>query len=204
MKGGITKKKKGAADLCAGHVVVRRSQPHCGDAPSSRRVAGPNLWPRHLLLFMRCLPNLPPGFCAMLDAPFAQFAQHGPQGPAVGGQRVFHFRGKLVVNFSFHRAGALQIPQLLREHFARNAGNEALQFEEPARVPPQMPKDEGLPFPAEDFQRDFDRTMISRGTVGLHIQVTKKCLIARSLLRSQNCVKHTVGDALYEWKKPDR
>ena len=44
-----------AADLCAGHFVVRRSQPPCGDAPSSRLVAGPNLWPRHLLLFMRCL-----------------------------------------------------------------------------------------------------------------------------------------------------
>src|SRR4029077_11508936 len=44
-----------AGDLCAGHVVVRRSQPHCGDAPSSRLVASPNLWPRHLRLFMRWL-----------------------------------------------------------------------------------------------------------------------------------------------------
>src|SRR5258708_35683804 len=52
---GQGEKKRGAADLCAGHVVVRRSQPHCGDAPSSRRVARPNLWPRHLRLFMRCL-----------------------------------------------------------------------------------------------------------------------------------------------------
>src|SRR5260221_9615647 len=78
MKGGIAEEKGGAADLCAGHVVVRRSQPHCGDAPSSRvgfpslaimfpgettcrfaasNVASPNLWPRHLLLFMRWLPR---------------------------------------------------------------------------------------------------------------------------------------------------
>src|SRR5258705_13367605 len=34
---------------------VRRSQPHCGDAPSSRLVSNPNLWPRHPRLFMRCL-----------------------------------------------------------------------------------------------------------------------------------------------------
>ena len=53
MKGSKGEKKSGAADLCAGHVVVRRSQPHCGDAPSSRLVADPNLWPRHLRLFMR-------------------------------------------------------------------------------------------------------------------------------------------------------
>ncbi len=51
MKAGIDKQKSRAADLCAGHVVVRRSQPHFGDAPSSRLVAGANLWPRHLLLF---------------------------------------------------------------------------------------------------------------------------------------------------------
>ena len=53
MKDGSRENKNEAADLCAGHVVVRRSQPHCGDAPSSRLVASPNLWPRHLLLFMR-------------------------------------------------------------------------------------------------------------------------------------------------------
>jgi hypothetical protein len=53
MKNIRREKKSGTADLCAGHIVVRRSQPHCGDAPSSRRVAGPNLWPRHLRLFMR-------------------------------------------------------------------------------------------------------------------------------------------------------
>src|SRR6266404_8704792 len=56
MKERIDRMKTETADLCAGHVVVRRSQPHCGDAPSSRLVASPNLWPRHLLLFMRCLP----------------------------------------------------------------------------------------------------------------------------------------------------
>ena len=53
MKKRNDRKGTGTADLCAGHVVVRPSQPHCGDAPSSRRVAGPNLWPRHLLLFVR-------------------------------------------------------------------------------------------------------------------------------------------------------
>jgi len=53
MKETMGEKTTGAADLCAGHFVVRRSQPHCGDAPSSRLVAGPNLWPRHLPLFMR-------------------------------------------------------------------------------------------------------------------------------------------------------
>jgi hypothetical protein len=33
--------------------VVRQSQPPFGDAPSSRLASGPNLWPRHLLPFMR-------------------------------------------------------------------------------------------------------------------------------------------------------
>jgi len=55
MKVGRDRQKREAADLCAGHVVVRRSQPHCGDAPSSRLVASPNLWPRHLRLFVRLL-----------------------------------------------------------------------------------------------------------------------------------------------------
>jgi len=34
------------------YFVVRRSQPHCGDAPSSRLAAGQNPQPRHLHLFM--------------------------------------------------------------------------------------------------------------------------------------------------------
>ncbi|MDB6065934.1 MAG: hypothetical protein JWR26_2142 [Pedosphaera sp.] len=45
----------GTADLWAGYFVARRSQPHCGDAPSSRLVSDPNLWPRHPRLFMRWL-----------------------------------------------------------------------------------------------------------------------------------------------------
>src|SRR6185312_13716030 len=44
-----------AADLWTGYFVVRRSQPHFGDAPSSRLVAGPNLWLCHPRLFMRWL-----------------------------------------------------------------------------------------------------------------------------------------------------
>src|SRR5258708_36032348 len=55
MQERIGKMRTETANLWAGHVVVRRSQPHCGDAPSSRLVAGTNLWPRHLLLFMRWL-----------------------------------------------------------------------------------------------------------------------------------------------------
>ncbi len=63
----------GTADLWAGRVVVRRfgfpspanrvprkdvrfahsSQPAEGMRAASRLAAGPNLWPRHLLLFMR-------------------------------------------------------------------------------------------------------------------------------------------------------
>src|SRR5258708_37177483 len=49
------KNKWGTADLWAGYFVVRRSQPHCGDAPSSRLVSSPTLWPRHPRLFMRWL-----------------------------------------------------------------------------------------------------------------------------------------------------
>jgi len=51
------------AGLLACYCVVRRSQPHCGDAscfatklrpdrPSSRLAAGQNIQPRHLHLFM--------------------------------------------------------------------------------------------------------------------------------------------------------
>jgi hypothetical protein len=43
------------AGLWACYGVVRRSQPHCGDAPSSRLVSGPNPQPRHLRLFLRGL-----------------------------------------------------------------------------------------------------------------------------------------------------
>ena len=43
----------GTADLWAGRVVVRRLQPAEGMRAASRLAAGPNLWPRHLLLFMR-------------------------------------------------------------------------------------------------------------------------------------------------------
>src|SRR6266403_5861293 len=56
MKAEMSRKQNGAAGLCAGYFVARRSKPHFGDSSSSRRVASPNLWPRHLLLFMRWLP----------------------------------------------------------------------------------------------------------------------------------------------------
>ena len=45
----------GAADLLASHVVVPRLKPTAGIRPASRLVAGQNLQPRHLLLFMRWL-----------------------------------------------------------------------------------------------------------------------------------------------------
>ena len=56
MKTAMGRKQTRAADLCTGYFVARRSKPHFGDSSSSRRVASPNLWPRHLLLFVRCLP----------------------------------------------------------------------------------------------------------------------------------------------------
>jgi len=36
-----------------------------------------------------------------------------------------------------------------------------------------MPQDDGLPFAAENFQRDFDRTVNSFGDVGLHFGYQK-------------------------------
>src|SRR5258706_9995930 len=76
------KQKRVAADICAGHFVVRGSQPPCGDAPSSRLVASPNLWPRHLRLFMRCLS---------VSASF--------KSTQAGGEILQAQRGRVVLNF---------------------------------------------------------------------------------------------------------
>jgi hypothetical protein len=70
----------GTADLWAGHVVVRRSQPHCGDALSSRLVAGPNLWPRHLRLFMRWLLGTPGGGMSKLKIINSKLKMAGNKG----------------------------------------------------------------------------------------------------------------------------
>src|SRR6266478_10067634 len=53
--GKINRTGAGAADLLPGHVVVPRLKPAAGIRPASRLVASQNLWPRHLLLFIRWL-----------------------------------------------------------------------------------------------------------------------------------------------------
>src|SRR5258708_28574015 len=82
MQERIGRMRTETANLCAGHVVVRRSQPPCGDAPSSRLVASPNLWPRHLRLFMRCLSD---------SASF--------KSTQAGGEILQAQRGRVVLNF---------------------------------------------------------------------------------------------------------
>ncbi|MDB6067138.1 MAG: hypothetical protein JWR26_3346 [Pedosphaera sp.] len=70
-------KPMGTADLWAGCFVVRRSQPHCGDAPSSRLASSPNLWPRHPRLFVSWLLLVLACLCSAEATSY-------PDGPAVG------------------------------------------------------------------------------------------------------------------------
>src|SRR5260221_3346835 len=54
MKETMGEKTTGAADLCAGHFVVRRSQPHCGLLPEWHQLP-PHAWASQALRF--CFPE---------------------------------------------------------------------------------------------------------------------------------------------------
>ena len=114
-KGNAKGQGGGTADLWAGHFVVRWSQPHCGDAPSSRvgypspppvsfptgderfairGVSDPNLWPRHPRLLARGLLRFGSvtGRCGHAPSPRVGFPSP-PQVSGPKGEERFAIRG---------------------------------------------------------------------------------------------------------------
>src|SRR5260370_563563 len=97
-------------------------------------------------------PTLPRIFRPLLMpiTPITQLLQQRPQRPPILRQRIFDLQRNLAVNLSRHNAIPFQLAQMLRQHLARDARDESLQFAEAPHTALEPPKNQRLPFAADD------------------------------------------------------
>jgi hypothetical protein len=92
--------------------------------------------------------------------PIAERAEQWPQGLTVFGERILDAQRHFVKNLATNDSIALQLAQMLRQHFARNPGNEPLQFQKSARTAfPKVPEDKRFPLSTNDTKSCLDRTV---------------------------------------------
>src|SRR5580700_96083 len=74
--------------------------------------------------------------------PNRKAGEQWPQRGGIFGQRAFHMWWHFVEDFAGNDAIALRLAQTLSQHFARDSGNEALQFQKTTHVVlAKMPED---------------------------------------------------------------
>ena len=95
-------------------------------------------------------------FARVLFAPSIHHLNHGYEGFAKRGERVFHFGRHLRIHLAVHDAIVFQFAQLQREHALGDVGQEAAQFIEALRACAQVVENQNFPFAAYDVQSRGD------------------------------------------------
>ena len=117
----------------------------------------------------------------MLRTPVAKCAKQRPESLAVLSKRILDAQRHFVKNLATNDSIALQLAQMLRQHFARNRGNEPLQFQKSARTAfPKVPEDKRFPLSTNDTKSCLDRT-VTELSYFRQTALQKKCLVARRL-----------------------
>lgn len=75
-----------------------------------------------------------------------------------GGERVFHFRRNLGIDFPGNNPVALKFPQVLGENLLRDTAHAAAQLAEATRTGEQFAENQKLPFAADNAKGSFRRT----------------------------------------------
>src|SRR5215475_7857889 len=116
--------------------------------------------------------------CLMLEAPFVQPIDNRLQRFSRRGQRIFHFRRHLRIDFASDNPVAFKFPKVLGEHLLRYAAQAAAQLTEAAHAGEQLPENQKFPFPADNTECSF------RGTIGVFSTACHTYLGVRPLLQS--------------------
>src|SRR5262245_54289190 len=114
----------------------------------------------------------------MLETPFVQPIDDRLQGFARRGQRIFHFRRNLRIDFSSNNAVAFKLPQVLGEHLLRYAAQAAAQLAKAAYAGEQLAQNQKLPLPGDNTKGSF------RGAKGVFSTARHTYLAVRPLLQS--------------------
>ena len=93
----------------------------------------------------------------MLETPFVQPIDDRLQSFSRSGQRIFHLRRNLRIDFPSNNAVAFKLPQVLGEHLLRYAAQAAAQLAEAARAGEQLAQNQKLPLAADNPEGGFRR-----------------------------------------------
>ena len=99
---------------------------------------------------------------AVLLAPLGQREQRRTKGPAIIGQRVFGAENGFVEDSALHQAVFFKLPKLGCEDLLGGLRYAPLQLTEAAATVLEFAKDQRLPFPRDDPQRNRHRALITQ------------------------------------------
>src|SRR5512132_3155069 len=114
----------------------------------------------------------------MLETPIVQPIDGRFQMFSRSGQRIFHFRRNLRIDFPSNNPVALKLSQVLGEHLLRYAAQAAAQLAEAARAGEQLAQNQKLPLAADNPEGGF------RGTVARFSTARHTYFAVRPLLQS--------------------
>src|SRR6266550_2014655 len=114
----------------------------------------------------------------MLETPFVQPIDDRLQSFSRSGQRIFHLRRNLRIDFPSNNAVAFKLPQVLGEHLLRYAAQAATQLTKAAHAGEQLAQNQKLPLSADNAKGSFRRT------IGVFSTARHTYLAVRPLLQS--------------------
>src|SRR5580658_7730399 len=96
---------------------------------------------------------------AVLRSPCRHQLKNRLQTFSVPGQRIFHLRRDDGVDLAVHHLVALQLPEMLREHFFRQAGDPFAQLAETFGSALKIKQNQRFPFAADNIGGQLYRTI---------------------------------------------
>src|SRR5258708_40197977 len=96
----------------------------------------------------------------MQRAPFAEGFQRRIKRLAKRRERVLNARRNFLEIPSLNNAIRLHFLEMLDQHFLADPRHQTSQFSETARLRPQRPQNQHLPFPAEHIERCLQTTAL--------------------------------------------